>query len=65
MNGHVYFSKRIGKTTEFNKWIDDNENASIRIILVPKPFWSIKGWKMVIDFSKNFRSSFIESTHNR
>ncbi len=51
----VYFS-RIG---DCDKWIDNNDSGTMKILIFPRRWWSIKDWKFCIKFKKNFRSGFV------
>ena len=55
MTDKVYFSK-IG---DADKWVEDNDSGAMSIILIPKRWWSIADWRIVIDFKKSFKSGFV------
>lgn len=55
MTDKIYFS-RVG---DCDKWITDKDTGILNIYVFPKKWWSIKNWKICIDFQKNFRSGFI------
>lgn len=51
----VYFSSR--------DWTNDwscKDSGHLKIIVLPTRWWSIKEWKLAIDFNKSFESYFVE-----
>lgn len=51
----IYFSE----IPDAGDWIKENDSGIMNIILIPKRWWSIKDWKIALDFRKNFVAGFI------
>ena len=55
----VYFSS-VDFKEEWGSGYKDN--GQFLIILFPRQWWSIKAWKLCIDFQKSFQSRFVEDS---
>jgi hypothetical protein len=52
----VYFSN----IENPNCWENSDLEGVLKVWIIPKKWWSIKAWKIALDFSKSFSVEFLK-----